>query len=375
LNRDSSGLRRKSGFLNTHKITFIKAKTGTYLPSKNRKGETGMRTKKFRIGIGSAGLAAAMLAGSGALAAGSSADYPPLSIPFEAEPVSADGVYYFSGQSGVPGKQNEGFTANAGFVITNEGVVVFDALGTPSLGAAMVDKIGELTKLPITHVVISHYHADHVYGLQAFSELTKAKVIAHEASSAYINSPDAGQRLDQRKQALSPWVDDNTRVVAPDVTFENETTLESGNYRFSIVHAGPAHAPDDSLMMVEPAGVLFAGDIIQNDRVPFLNSSEVDTANWMSAIKKVRELNPRILIPGHGRASENAMEALSFTYDYLAYVRDRMGVAVEEWIEFEDAYAQTDWSRYQSLPAFDASNKANAYRVYLEMEKAALGGG
>jgi len=333
-----------------------------------------MQAKKFRISMRFAGIAAAMLMGFDALAAGPSAGYAPLSIPFAAEPVGADNVYYFSGESGVPGKQNEGFTANAGFVITEEGVVVFDALGTPSLGAAMIDKIRELTELPITHVVISHYHADHVYGLQAFRELTKAKIIAQEASRLYINSPDASQRLEQRKQALSPWIDDNTRVVTPDFTFEEGTLLESGQYRFRVVHAGPAHSPDDSLMLVEPAGVLFSGDIIQNERVPFLASSEVDTANWMRAIGKVRDLNPRVLIPGHGKASESAMDALNFTYDYLAYVRDRMGNAVEAWIEFEDAYEQTDWSRYENLPAFEASNKANAYRVYLEMEKAALGG-
>lgn len=336
-----------------------------------------MRAKKIKIfngSIRSVSAAATVLIGSGALAAGSAPDYPPVTIPFEAEQVSVDNVYYFQGHSGVPGKQNEGFTANAGFVITDKGVVVFDALGTPSLGAAMVDKIRELTELPITHVVISHYHADHIYGLQAFSELTEAKVVAQETSSVYVNSPDAGQRLEQRKQALSPWVNDNTRVVAPDVTFEEEITLESGDYRFNIVHAGPAHAQDDSLMMVEPVGVLFSGDIIQNDRVPYLASSEVDSGNWMKAIDKVREMNPRILIPGHGKPSENAMEALSFTYDYLSYVRDQMGSAVEEWVQFEDAYEQTDWSRYENLPAFDASNKANAYRVYLEMEKTALGG-
>ncbi len=334
-----------------------------------------MRAKKIKIFIASFGAAAAMLIGSGVLAAGFAQDYPPLTIPFKAEQVSVDNVYYFLGHSGVPGKQNEGFTANAGFVITDIGVVVFDALGTPSLGAAMVAKIRELTDLPITHVVISHYHADHVYGLQAFRELTGAEVIAQDLSSVYVNSADADQRLGQRKQALSPWVDDNTRVVAPDVTFEEEMMLESGDYRFNIVHAGPAHAPDDSLMMVEPAGVLFSGDIIQNDRVPYLASSEVDTGNWMKAIEKVRELNPRILIPGHGKPSENAMEALSFTYDYLSYVRDHMGAAVEQWVQFEDAYKQTDWSHYENLPAFDASNKANAYRVYLEMEKTALGGG
>jgi len=300
--------------------------------------------------------------------------YPPITIPFEAEPVHGEDVYYFSGQSGVPDKTNEGFTSNAGFVITEDGVVVFDALGTPSLGAAMIAKIREKTDLPISHVVISHYHADHVYGLQAFKDLTNAEVLAQESSSTYINSPDAEGRLEQRREALNPWVNDATRLVPPDITFQDKWTLESGSYRFSIIHGGPAHAPDDSLMMVEPTGVLFSGDIIQNGRVPYLASSEVDTANWMQAIKKVRAMNPEILVPGHGMASEDAMAALDFTHDYLAYVREQMGAAVENWVQFEDAYKQTDWSRYEGLPAFEASNKANAYRVYLEMEKTALGG-
>ncbi|AOY90176.1 MBL fold metallo-hydrolase [Marinobacter salinus] len=304
----------------------------------------------------------------------SDSTYPKISIPFSPESVNIENIYYFDGESGVPGKSNQGFTANAGFVITDVGVVVFDALGTPSLGAAMIREIRKLTDLPITHVVVSHYHADHIYGLQAFKDLTNAEIIAQDSSKLYIDSPDAKQRLQQRGEALSPWVNDQTRVVQPDITFQDEMALESGSYRFGVYHAGPAHAPDDSMMMVEPSGVLFSGDIIQNGRIPFLNSPEVDTENWMSAIEKVKELKPKVLIPGHGRASQNAMEALDFTYNYLAFVRNQMKAAVENWVSFEDAYDQTDWSRYESLPAFDASNKANAYRVYLDMEKSALGG-
>ncbi|SNC74613.1 Glyoxylase, beta-lactamase superfamily II [Marinobacter sp. es.048] len=333
-----------------------------------------MRDKKIKSCITFAWYLAASLFGSGSLKADSSSTYPPISIPFEAESVDAENVYYFAGHSGVPGPENEGFTANSGFVITEKGVVVFDALGTPSLGFEMIAKIREMTALPITHVVISHYHADHVYGLQAFKDHTEAEVIAQESSVAYIQSPDADRRLEQRSVALSPWVDDKTRLIAPDLTFDETTTLESGSFRFTILHAGPAHAPDDSLMMVEPAGVLFSGDIIQNGRVPFLASSEVDTANWMTAIDEVRALEPEILVPGHGRASGNAMAALDFTYDYLSFVREKMGDAVKQWLQFEEAYEQTDWSRYANLPAFDASNKANAYRVYLEMEKEALEG-
>lgn len=318
-------------------------------------------------------LAAGLILLPGTVLAESGSPYPDISIPFGAETINADNIYFFQGQSGVPGETNQGFTANAGFVITEDGVVVFDALGTPSLGDAMIREIRELTDQPITHVVVSHYHADHIYGLQAFKDLTKAKIIAQDNSSRYITSPDAEQRLAQRQKALTPWVDKKTRVIPPDVTFADEMFLESGSYRFSIYHAGPAHSPDDSMMMVEPAGVLFSGDIIQNGRVPFLNSDQVDTENWMKAIEKVRKLEPKVLLPGHGPASPNAMEALDFTYNYLSFVRSQMKDAVENWVPFEDAYQQTDWSRYESLPAFEASNKANAYRVYLDMEKSALG--
>lgn len=309
---------------------------------------------------------------AGKAMAGSESHFSDISIPFGAESVGVDNVYYFHGQSGVPDQQNEGYTSNAGFVVTTKGVVVFDALGTPSLGAAMLKEIRKKTDLPVTHIVVSHYHADHVYGLQAFKAMTDAEVIAQKSTSIYISSPDADERLKQRQLALAPWVNETTQVVLPDLTFKDEIFLKSGKYQFSIYHAGPAHAPGDSMMMVQPGGVLFSGDIIQQGRVPFLNSAQVDTGNWMKAIEKVKTLNPVVLIPGHGKASSNAMDALNFTYDYLSFVREKMKSAVDNWTPFEEAYQQTDWSRYEGLPAFDASNKANAYRVYLDMEQEAL---
>src|SRR5437867_2299451 len=74
--------------------------------------------------------------------------------------------WFFQGQSGVASLANKGFMSNAGFVVTGQGVVVFDALGTPALGRAMREAIRKVTDEPIRRIVISHYHADHIYGLQ-----------------------------------------------------------------------------------------------------------------------------------------------------------------------------------------------------------------
>ena len=66
--------------------------------------------------------------------------------------------------------QNKGFMSNAGFVVTGDGVVVFDALGTPALGRAMLAAIRRITPQPVKRVIVSHYHADHFYGLAAFKD-------------------------------------------------------------------------------------------------------------------------------------------------------------------------------------------------------------
>ena len=96
--------------------------------------------------------------------------YGPVSLPFQLHKVADAPVYYVIGLSGVPDAENEGHTSNAGFVVTDDGVVVFDALGTPALGYRLLQRIREVTEQPIAHIVVSHYHADHIYGLQAFKQ-------------------------------------------------------------------------------------------------------------------------------------------------------------------------------------------------------------
>lgn len=311
-------------------------------------------------------------------AAQDAAGYAPISIPLRIEKVEGAPIYYSIGNPGVPGPSNEGNTSNAAFVITDEGVVVFDALGTPSHGWALLQEIRRRTDKPVRYVVVSHYHADHIYGLQAFADHTGAIIIAHENALEYNINPEtadekAGERLDQRREALAPWVDSNTRVVAPNIVFTSRLTFTLGGKRFLLSSAGPAHARSDIIMLVEPERVLFAGDVVQNSRIPFLNSDDVDTTTWLRALEQVARLDPSFIIPGHGEGSTKAAEGVAFTRDYILHLRKAMAAGVESWADFETTYAQADWSAYRGVTAFDANNKGNAYRVFLELEGEALG--
>lgn len=92
-------------------------------------------------------------------------------LPLKLEPIRAsEHVYYFPGGAGMASSANRAYGSNASLVVTGDGVVVFDTIGTPALGAAMKAAIAGVTKQPIRLVIVSHFHPDHFYGLQALVE-------------------------------------------------------------------------------------------------------------------------------------------------------------------------------------------------------------
>ena len=278
-------------------------------------------------------------------------------------------VWFFQGATGVASAANKGFMSNAGFVVTGDGVVVFDALGTPALGQAMVAAIRSITRAPIRRVIVSHYHADHIYGLQAL-KAAGAEIWAQRKAEIYLASDIATSRLAQRRAELYPWVDETTRLVPPDIWLDGDTDFRLGGLTFRLIYSGGAHSPEDMLMYVVEDRVLFAGDLLFAGRVPFVGTA--DSRGWLAAMSKMIAVDARVVIPGHGPASTDVARDLATTRDYLAYLREQMGRAVKDFVPFDDAYAKTDWSRFSGLPAFAEANRINAYGTYLRMEQEEL---
>ncbi len=281
-------------------------------------------------------------------------------------------TWFFQGESGMASTQNKGFMSNAGFVVTADGVVVFDALGTPALGRAMLAAIRKITPQPVKRVIVSHYHADHFYGLAAFKD-AGAEIWAQRRAQVYLSSGQASDRLAQRRLDLFPWVDDTTRIVAPDVWLDGDTDFRLGGVTFQVLYAEGAHSPEDVMMYVVEERVLFAGDLIFAGRVPFVGTA--DSRGWLKAMDKMIAVKPAIVVPGHGPASTDVARDLVLTRDYLVYLRETMGRAVADLDSFDDAYARTDWSKYKGLPAFEQANRINAYGTYLLLEQEALNSG
>ena len=295
-------------------------------------------------------------------------------LPLKLEPIKAsEHVYYFQGEAGMASSANRAFNSNAGFVVTGDGVVVFDALGTPALGAAMKAAIARVTRQPIRLVIVSHFHADHFYGLQSLAE-PGVEVWAHARGREALGSPFTQDRLEQRRRDLWPDVDQDTRLVGAtrwlDFADRKDVAFERGGIRFRLIDVSGAHAPEDVMLWVDNDRVLLAGDLYFSGRIPFVG--DADSKAWLAAMDRIGPLNPAMVIPGHGRASRNPQPDIDLTREYLRFLRDAMGKAVQELLPFDEAYKATDWSRYANVPAFEAANRINAYGTYLRMEQEAL---
>jgi glyoxylase-like metal-dependent hydrolase (beta-lactamase superfamily II) len=289
--------------------------------------------------------------------------YAPTSVHMEVKKVS-EHVYYVEGIPGIA-TDNEGFISNAGFIVTDNGVVVFDSLGTPSLAHKLIQQIKTITDQPIKKVIVSHFHADHIYGLQVFEELG-AEITAPYGAQKYIQSETAKERLEERQFSLEPWVNEDTHLVLPDTTVSKSTKFTLGGLTFSINFMGKAHSDGDLTMLVEPDKVLFSGDIIFQGRIPFVGSA--DSKKWLDTLTKLDTGGLTALVPGHGPASKDPKNTISLTRRYLAHLRKVMGTGIEDLTPFDEVYADADWSEFKDLPAFNEGNRINAYQVYLSME-------
>jgi glyoxylase-like metal-dependent hydrolase (beta-lactamase superfamily II) len=274
-------------------------------------------------------------------------------------------TYFVQGRPEMGSSANQNFISNAGFVVTPVGVVVVDALGSPILAQKLIAEIKKVTKQKIIVVIVSHYHADHVYGLQEFKKIG-AKIYAQGEGRNYLSSETAKQRLIASRVDFAPWVNQETRLIPADVWIGQESKLTIGGVEFLINRVGPAHAPEDLMVYVPSEKVLFAGDLVFRGRIPFVGNA--DSRGWLHALDEIEKLNPSVVIPGHGAYSAKPTEDIAFTRGYLKYLRESMSTAALNMDPFEDAYQQTDWSEYEGMPLFRAANRMNAYNVYLSIQ-------
>jgi glyoxylase-like metal-dependent hydrolase (beta-lactamase superfamily II) len=242
------------------------------------------------------------------------------------------------------------FDQNIGVVLGGDEALVIDTRSTHAQAREILADIRELTRAPVTVVVDTHGHFDHVYGNHVFRPAT---IWGHERCVTFIARTGEVRRA--RIAASEPEIAaDMPEVVIdpPDRTFAAEATIEVGGRPVELRYLGRGHTDHDAVISVPGAGVMFAGDLLEGGAVPFFGDGY--PLDWPATAAGIVPLVDGVVVPGHGDHAGRAFaEAQARSFAALAALARR--VAAGE-LTLEEAVAARpfpDHPAEDARPAFE----------------------
>lgn len=279
----------------------------------------------------------------------------------------ARGVFAVLGDSGMGAEGRP----NAGFIETSDGIVAVGGLASPAQARAVIRSIRTRSAQPIRFLVLYAHHPDMMFGAIEFRR-AGALIVAHPDTR--VLAAEEG-----RDQMVADW----DQVVGlqellgfefadvPDRPVTGADTIRLGGRAIVVLHPGAAHSRGDLMVWLPESRVLFAGDILLEDGVTMVVDG--NSGLLLQALDLIDSLKPRIIVPGHGRIPADPRAITRLTREYITALRDTMRADVTRGTPMRralDALPPPDAGRPVSL---HSRQRRNALRVYLEMEKEAMG--
>jgi len=261
----------------------------------------------------------------------------------------------------------KGGGGNTAVFITTNGVVVVDTKN-PGWGQPILDKIKELTPKPVTTIINTHTHGDHVSGNVEFPATVDVVTHANTKENMAKMAPAFG--IAQQGTPTNIFTANNGRGMAKR-TFTDKMTLGSGNDRIDLYYFGRGHTNGDAWVVFPALRVMHAGDIFSGKNLPLLDKNNGGSGvaipdSLMKAYNTVKNVDS--IITGHSTVMtfNDLKEYSEFNREFLTYVRDgkKAGKSI-------DALAK-EWkqpAKYASYAApQEARVKANVEVIYEEIK-------
>ncbi|MBV6636246.1 MULTISPECIES: MBL fold metallo-hydrolase [Mameliella] len=218
-----------------------------------------------------------------------------------------DGLYAFTAE-GDP---------NTGVIIGDDSVMIVEAQATPRLARKVIDHVREVTDKPISHLVLTHYHAVRVLGASAYgareiimSDVARA-MVAERGQEDWDSEFDRFPRLFQGHEEIPG-------LTWPTTTFSDSMTVYLGNRRVDIMHLGRAHTAGDAVIWVPDQEVMFTGDIVEYHSACYCGDGHFN--DWGETLANIAAFEPQAIAPGRGDAlvgPEMVAKAIAATEDFV----------------------------------------------------------
>lgn len=266
---------------------------------------------------------------------------------------------------------------NSTFIVGDQDVIVVDSGNSRSAGQAILNGLRTVTDKPVSMVINTHWHGDHVFGNQVFRHAfpsvrfvghpeTRQGVITGELEYRDANRPKTQARIAELKEKASR-TDDETRemergvmqveawegdYVLPDLLVEQRLTIMQGTRRVDVLHLGAGNTKGDLVVYLPADRVLISGDMaLAPVQFAFFSSPR----QWIDTLGKLAAIGATTIVPGHGRVQTD----LRFISDLQAMLRsvvEQVDAGLKEGLDLDALKARVTIVP----PAGSVYEKANA---------------
>ena len=229
---------------------------------------------------------------------------------------------------------------NTGVIITDDSVLICDALATPVMAAKLIAEIRKVSQAPIKYVVLSHYHAVRVLGASGYKPEGLQQIIASQGTYELIVERGAQDMMSEYERF--PRLFENFESIPgltwPTLVFSDEMTLWMGKLEVKVMHLGPGHTKGDTVVWVPSEKVLFSGDLVECDAACYTGDAQLQ--EWPATLAAIRRLGAEKIVPGRGPALTNAAEiarGLDYTTDFVTTLLSSAKEAVAAGMNLKEA--------------------------------------
>lgn len=257
----------------------------------------------------------------------------------------ADGVYVFWGRQEPFTHENGGNIVNTGFIVGDDGILVIDTGPTRHYAEEMIRAIRRVSDKSIRHVVVTHHHPDHSFGMQVFKKAGAANVLMH--GNAYpLLKRDGVALLEFMKILIGESWTTRTEITRPTRRTKREQTYDLGDRTVRILPFAFGHTPGDLAVIDEKTGTLFAGDLVFHQRAPTVPHADVTV--WLGQLETIATLPWQRLVPGHGPLVEDPAQLAAMT-DYLTWLKTLARDAVDSGESLAEVMAEPVPDRFGDM--------------------------
>lgn len=265
----------------------------------------------------------------------------------------------FFGKPEIMNKHNNGDMTNSCYVDLGKSYLVIDSGPSYNYAKSAHKTMNRVKKQKVSHVINTHIHDDHWLGNGYYknqgAELIGAEIFANTPKSTTI-------RMEQHisKEAFSG----TSEVFPTRIIKESKTiTLEGIDIELQ-VYNHPTHSENDLIVFIPKYSVVFAGDLVFNERILSLRDGDIN--NWLNVLEEIKSKQSKYIIGGHGSAYKQ--DSINMTIKYLTEVKKFVRNAIDNGLDITDTLAICDMPEFQELKLYDIMHRQNIETAFRTLE-------